>query len=455
MEEKDKEQQELELELEVEKALDEIFKTAKPTELKEEEIEGYSLLEPIIEEGEESFRHLLEELVGEILTIEWEIIPEIAEKAIEKCKKLQQFKLDIPNQRLLKILETILVEVKTPERVTAPKLDLLKKAGDLLYKHNFEQREVGEEVAELEKALKTLEEEVAVPEKEAELPELELELELEEPAREEAPPAPPEVEVPREEEKPPERPLTERPVPEKPIPETPVRASAEPAAEIPDLTRQFLQEYERWVAVEELARLGRKKALRKLILKAKNECREILLRMDPTLEKVLAQKEEEIRNFIAEKEKRPRLPVIREALWCKTPTRVLIIPLEEVAFAGEILSHWRSSLMEGVFPLKLLKGRGLWARFFGKVAPKLQGPLAEKSERELQKMVFKTNKPLTSEKKLILLWKEEQSLALLAEDFKVISLDPDLEWGPADPPFLGKTLLDNTEAYLFSLNQKG
>ncbi len=151
MEEKEK-IDEHELELEVEKALDEIFKGAKKTELKEEEIEGYSLLEPVVE-GEEAFKRQLEELVGEILTIEWEIVPEIAGKALEKCRLLQTYKLDPDNQKLIKILEVLLEEIQNPEKVTAQRLELLKKAGDLLYKHNFEAAEVSSDIKELENAL--------------------------------------------------------------------------------------------------------------------------------------------------------------------------------------------------------------------------------------------------------------------------------------------------------------
>jgi len=421
---------ELELEKEVEKALDDIFKDAQKTELKEEEIEGYSLLEPVVE-GEEAFKRDLEELVGEILTIEWEIIPEIAEKAAEKCRRLQQYKLDEENLRLIRLLENLLTEVSSPEKVTAQKLEILKKAGDLLYKHNFENLEVASEVAELEKGLESLEPE----EKKSEL-ELELELEV------------PEIPSPKEEPT-----VSTSLSPSPPREEAPTSPLLSPPPEVEALIKQLLKDYERLVAIDELAKLGRRKALRKLLVKARTELRETLLRVDKNYESLLSKKEEEIRNFISSKEPKKTLPDLKEVLWCRTPTRSLIIPIEEVAFAGDIEEHWRSHLLEGLFPLKLLKGKGLWARLFGKVRPKLRGPLAEKEEKELQNMVFKTNKLLTHENKLVLLWRDNHSLALLVEDFKLVTFDTPPEWTAAEPPFLAKTRLGDEEAYLFSVTR--
>ncbi|MBX6422394.1 hypothetical protein [Thermosulfurimonas sp. F29] len=424
---------ELELEKEVEKALDDIFKGARKTELKEEEIEGYSLLEPVVE-GEEAFKRDLEELVGEILTIEWEIIPEIAEKAADKCRRLQQYKLDSDNLKLIRLLENLLTEVRSPEKITAQKLEILKKAGDLLYKHNFENLEVSSEIADLEKGLKAAEQE----EKELEL---ELELETQE-------------EVPREE----VVPTVSPPSPVSPPSEEPRISVSPPSSstrppETENLISQLLKDYERLVALDELARLGRRKALRKLLLKAQNELRETLLRVDKKYEALLSKKEEEIRNFVASKESRKTVPEIKEAFWCRTSLRALLIPEDEVAFAGEIEDHWRPHLLEGIFPLRLLKGKGLWNSLFGKVRPKLRGSLSEKEEKELRKMVFKTNKLLTHESKLILLWKDNHSLALLVEDFRLVTLDSNLEWIPAEPPFLAKTRFEDEEVYLFSVTR--
>ncbi|QJA06714.1 hypothetical protein FVE67_07870 [Thermosulfurimonas marina] len=425
-----------ELEQEVEKALESIFSAAKKTELKEEEIEGYSLLEPIVE-GEEALKKEFEELIGEILTIEWEIIPEITEKAYQKCQKLRAAELDRTNQKLLEFLEKILEEIRSPEKIEALHLDLLKKTGSLLYQYNFEglaQEKVLHELKELEKTL----------EKEKEELKLELEVETEEK------PLPEISETPQEvlhvEDHPPLSPEVE------PIPEPP-RPSAPPPKrkEMPEdhLLQQLLRTYERLVAIEALLKQGALKGSRKLLLKAQKEIREIL---GEKYQEELERREREILAFL-EKQEKEKVPALERALWCRTLSRELLIPLEEVAFYGEIQDHWRKSLSEGLFPLKLLKGRGLFSRWFGKIRPKLQGELAQKPEKELEGLTFKTNKLLTTETKLVLLWKEGQGLALLANDYKIIQVDPNIEWLPANPPFLGRALMNGTEIYIFSVTR--
>ena len=422
MEEKEKFTEELEQE--VEKALDEILSGAKKRELTEEETESYALLEPV--EEDETLQKELEELIGEILTIEWEIIPEIAEEAYNKCRKLRSSHLDPTTLKLLDFLERVLEEVRSPEKVEARHLELIKKAGDILYRYKFENLPA-EEVLEELKVL-SQEEEVIREETKEEEPELELELELE-----------------------PEKPSAEaEPVMEKEKEETPSPISPPSAPGFEEkFFEQLLRTYERIVAVEELLKEGLFKGSRKLLLKARKEIEDFL---GENYQEELREREKRIQEFLRQQEKKVvEVPPLEKVLWCQTLSQELFIPLDEVAFTGEIKDYWRRSLSEGIFPLKLLKGGSFWRRWFGKIGPKLQGELAQKSEKELANLVFKTNKPLTSETQLVLLWKEGKGLALLVNEYKIESVDSRMEWLPAEPPFIGKTIKEGSEIFLFSV----
>ncbi len=440
-----KEKEEIqELELEVEKALDEIFKGAKKTELREEEIETYTLLEPVAE-GEEALKKDLEELVGEILTLEWEIIPEIGEKALQKCQKLKAQPLDSTNRELISLLEIYLKEIRNLDALTPQKLDHLKQLGNIIYAYNFEGKDIKKELAEFKARVEKERE----AEKEA-APEVtpkveELSLELEEPVVKEEPVIPKEPEAPPvletlEELKPPEKepsPLEKRPSP----------------GEVPEeLIRQLLKDYQRMIAIEELLSFNKIKAIRKLLLKSRKEIEETLLPIRPDIKRELEIREREIRKFLRQKEEKLKVD-IKEGLLCRTATRTILIPIEEVAFAGDIEEFWKPYLHEGFFPLKLLRGKGFWNRWFGKIKPKLQGELAEKEENELKEIKLKTNKLLTTETKLVIAWKEGKGLAILCQDFKLISVDPQIHWIPEREPMIARALIDDEEVYLFSVTK--
>jgi len=393
------------LELEVEKALDKIFKEAKKTELKEEEIETYSLLEPVAE-GEEALKKDLEELIGEILTLEWEIVPEISEKALKKCQKLKSQSLDATNQELISLLEAYLKEVKHPANLTPEKLDHLKQLGNIIYVYNFEDKNIEKDLKEFKAKI--------------------------------------------------EKEVAEQSKPEEIIKDFSHKESlkGEHQTKINLLINQLLKDYQRLVAIEELLDRNKKRAIKKLLTKSKYEIEKTLLTLNKDYEKQLREREKEIKEFIRQKEETTKIKIeANEGLLCKTLNKTILIPIDEVAFASDIEDWWRTYLHEGQFPLKLLRGKGFLKQLFGKIKPKLQGELAEKEEQELKKLRIKTNKLLTSEKKLIILWKNGKGLVVLVEDYKLINIDPNTIWRPAKEPFIGKTLIEGGEVFLFSITK--
>ena len=395
------------LELEVEKALDKIFKEAKKTELKEEEIETYSLLEPVAE-GEEGLKKDLEELIGEILTLEWEIVPEISEKALKKCQKLKSQSLDATNQELISLLEAYLKEVKHPANLTPEKLDHLKQLGNIIYVYNFEDKNIEKDLKEFKAKI---EKEVAEQSKPEEI--------MKDFSHKKSP-------------------------------------KGEHQTKINLLINQLLKDYQRLVAIKELLDRNKKRAIKKLLTKSKYEIEKTLLTLNKDYEKQLREREKEIKEFIRQKEETTKTQIkieANEGLLCKTLNKTILIPIDEVAFASDIEDWWRPYLHEGQFPLKLLRGKGFLKQLFGKIKPKLQGELAEKEEQELKKLRIKTNKLLTSEKKLIILWKNGKGLVVLVEDYKLINIDPNTIWRPAKEPFIGKALIEGREVFLFSITK--
>ena len=393
------------IELEVEKAFDAIFQQAKKIELKEEDVEIYPLLEPISEE--EDLKKDWEELIG-ILTLNWEIVPEISEKVIEKCQEMKKKSLDDTNQELIALLEDYLNKVKILDKLGPEETSCLRQLGKIIYDYNFEGKDVKKNLEELKNNIKK---DTAEQIKKDTIEQRNKDVEKKE--------------------------VWEQ--------------------KIDFLVSQLLKDYQRLVAIEEFLKRNKRHAINKLIIKGKDEIENILLGLDKTYKIRLTEKEKEIREFIRKKDKEEKTEKIeikvKEGLLCKTMNKNILIPIDEVAFASDIKDWWRPYLHQGEFPLKLLKGKGLFNQIFGKIKSKIQGELKQKEERELRKIIIKTNKLLATEKKLVILWKNEKGLVFLTEDYKLINIDTNITWEPQKEPFIGKALIEGEEVFLFSITK--
>ncbi len=405
-----------EIELQIEKGFEELTSFAERPVLKEEEVERLRLLEPAEEDPEE----LLKEFIVLAMTLERETVIEVSGRLLELYERLKGG-LDPLSNEVLDIMEHYIKDIPHPE-VFQEKINEFKVLADFLYMHRFERADILEKIEKFRVKFEAV--------KQEEPPVLQLELE-------EVPEEPKKEELVLEEKKEEEEDEVFR-------------------AKTALFVSHLLRSYQRLVAMEELMKLERKDAVLELFSRQKEDLLKTLEEVAPELLPQLKEKEEEIRRVVSEeveeREEKEALELdVSEGLLCKTGEKYILIPIDEVAFAGEIEDHWRPYLLKGTFPLRLLKGRGLFSKFFGKVAPKLKGELSHLEEKELVKLEFETNKPLTTESKLVLVWKNGKGLAYLVEDFKLVNLR-DVKWEPEEGPFVAKTTLNEGEVYLLSLD---
>ncbi len=147
-------------------------------------------------------------------------------------------------------------------------------------------------------------------------------------------------------------------------------------------------------------------------------------------------------------------PPFHEAYICEQNLQKYLVPTEEIAFIGPIRENWQDLLLTGYFPLKALLGS--WGFLpFVRLKNKLSGPLAQRDEEELRRLKLPVLKGFTQGETLILLWKEDQGLALAVDDAEPVTIPEEAQYLPQENQGQGAIVIGNQKYPIVGVKRVG